>query len=62
MVIQPLGEQGLLLLGGWSARCFSRSDLLWLEGWARRLTVEWAQQLDGAAAALAPQDAAAAPD
>ncbi|MEB3171967.1 MAG: cofactor assembly of complex C subunit B [Synechococcaceae cyanobacterium] len=64
VVIQPLGTQGLLLLGGWSARCFSRSDLLWLEGWARKLTVEWAQQLDGAASAPTPaqQDGAPAPD
>jgi hypothetical protein len=29
-----------VVLGGWSARCFSRSDLTWTEGWARRLTAE----------------------
>ena len=51
VVVQPLEGKGLLLLGGWSARCFSRSDLTWLEGWARRLTAEWAQELDAAAAA-----------
>lgn len=50
VVVQPLGDQGLLLLGGWSARCFSRSDLLWIEGWSRRLTGEWAQALNGVAA------------
>jgi hypothetical protein len=37
VVVQPLGTEGLVLLGGWSPRCFSRSDLAWLEGWARRL-------------------------
>jgi hypothetical protein len=26
-----------VLLGGWSARCFSRSDLAWVEGWAAKL-------------------------
>jgi hypothetical protein len=40
VLVQPLGDQGLVLLGGWSTRCFSRSDLTWTEGWARRLTVE----------------------
>lgn len=43
VLVQPLGDRGLLLLGGWSPRCFSRSDLLWVEGWARRLTGEWAE-------------------
>lgn len=38
VLIQPLGSQGLLLVGGWSARCFSRADLGWCEGWADRLT------------------------
>ncbi|WP_043368519.1 cofactor assembly of complex C subunit B [Cyanobium sp. PCC 7001] len=38
VVVQPLGKEGLLLLGGWSVRCFSRSDLTWVEGWGRRLT------------------------
>mgnify|MGYP006275705721 CR=1 FL=1 len=49
VVVQPLGDAGVLVLGGWSARCFSRSDLTWLEGWTRRLTTEWAPELDGAA-------------
>ncbi|WP_254978025.1 cofactor assembly of complex C subunit B [Cyanobium sp. ATX 6A2] len=40
VLVQPLADQGVVLLGGWSARCFSRSDLTWTEGWARRLTAE----------------------
>ncbi|KEF43491.1 MAG: hypothetical protein ER33_01730 [Cyanobium sp. CACIAM 14] len=43
VVVQPLGEDGVLVLGGWSPRCFSRSDLVWIEGWARRLTGELAR-------------------
>lgn len=59
VVVQPLADTGVVVLGGWSARCFSRSDLTWLEGWSRRLTGEWAQQLDAAApAAEAPADSA----
>ena len=60
VVIQPLGQEGLLLLGGWAPRSFSRADLLWIEGWARRLTDEWAPVL-GAAAAVSPDPNAEAP-
>jgi hypothetical protein len=51
VLVQPVGERGLLLLGGWSPRCFSASDLRWVEGWSRRLTAEWAPELDAVAAA-----------
>ena len=37
VVVQPLGLEGLVVLAGWSPRCFSCSDLTWLEGWAQRL-------------------------
>ncbi|MFN7228621.1 MAG: cofactor assembly of complex C subunit B [Synechococcaceae cyanobacterium] len=37
VLVQPIGACGWLIVGGWSARCFSRSDLIWCEGWARRL-------------------------
>ncbi|MFZ0407250.1 MAG: cofactor assembly of complex C subunit B [Cyanobium sp.] len=63
VVVQPIGSRGLLLVGGWSARCFSRSDLTWLEGWAQRLTAEWAPLLDAAVAvAVAPADSAPGTD
>ena len=42
VVVQPVGEAGVLLLGGWAARCFSDSDLRWIAGWARRLKTQWA--------------------
>jgi hypothetical protein len=48
VLVQPIGESGLLLLGGWSARCFSRSDLTWVEGWTQKLTAEWVRELDAA--------------
>lgn len=38
VVVQPLLDRGWVVVGGWSARCFSRSDLQWLEGWGQRLT------------------------
>jgi len=36
-VVEPLGSRGWLVVGGWSPRCFSRSDEVWLIGWARKL-------------------------
>jgi hypothetical protein len=47
--VQPIGSEGLLLVGGWSPRCFGRGDLLWIEGWAARLAVALAAspQLSG---------------
>jgi len=56
VLVQPIGPCGLLLVGGWSARCFSRSDLTWLEGWAQRLTAEWAPVLDEVVATVAAPD------
>lgn len=38
VLVQPVGDEGLLLVGGWSARCFGRGDQAWIEGWARRLS------------------------
>ena len=37
LIVQPLGREGVLLLAGWSPRCFSRSDEAWLEGWSLKL-------------------------
>ena len=37
VIVQPLGRDGLVVLGGWSPRCFSRSDETWVAGWAAKL-------------------------
>ena len=37
VIVCPLGREGVVVVGGWSKRCFTRSDELWLEGWAQRL-------------------------
>ncbi|MCB4376954.1 cofactor assembly of complex C subunit B [Synechococcus sp. MU1650] len=37
ILVCPMGQQGVVIVGGWSPRCFSRSDERWLEGWAQRL-------------------------
>lgn len=41
VVVQPVGERGVLVVGGWTARCFSQSDLRWIEGWADKLRTQW---------------------
>ena len=37
VVVEPLGQRGWLLIAGWSVRCFSRSDELWITGLAEKL-------------------------
>lgn len=37
LMVYPLGDRGWVVLGGWSERCFSRSDERWFCGWAERL-------------------------
>lgn len=37
LIVQPIGTEGVLLLAGWSPRCFSRSDETWVEGWSLKL-------------------------
>jgi hypothetical protein len=51
VVVQPLADRGWVVMGGWSVRCFSRSDLQWLEGWGRRLTVRLESELPAAGSA-----------
>ncbi|MGA0021097.1 MAG: cofactor assembly of complex C subunit B [Vulcanococcus sp.] len=40
LIVQPIDEEGVLLLAGWSPRCFSRSDEAWVEGWSLKLRTE----------------------
>ena len=37
IVVCPMGNDGAVIVGGWSPRCFTRSDERWLEGWTQRL-------------------------
>ena len=49
ILVCPMGDEGAVIVGGWSPRCFSRSDERWLEGWAQRLRTTLAA--DGVSAA-----------
>lgn len=56
VVVQPIGRHGLLLVGGWSARCFGRGDLIWIEGWAARLAVTLAALAEVSGGEHSPQN------
>lgn len=51
VLVQPVGSEGVLVLGGWAPRCFDRSDLAWTEGWARRISVDLLAWAEGAVSA-----------
>ena len=37
VIVFPIGSEGWLIIGGWSERCYTKSDELWINGWARKL-------------------------
>ena len=37
VIVFPIGNRGWLIVGGWSERCFTKSDELWIDGWAKKL-------------------------
>mgnify|MGYP001371078630 FL=1 len=37
ILVCPMGDEGVVVVGGWSPRCFTRSDERWLQGWTQRL-------------------------
>jgi hypothetical protein len=57
VVVQPVGQEAVLVLGGWSPRCFTQADLAWIGGWAEKLidagVPAWAAEVRGAGASAA---------
>ena len=47
LMVYPLGQRGWVVLGGWSERCFSRSDERWFSGWCERLRTTLETMDDG---------------
>ena len=37
VIIYSLGEDGLIVVGGFSERCFTKSDEIWIIGWSDRI-------------------------
>ena len=37
ILIVPINNKAFILIGGWSAKCFTKSDEKWINNWARKL-------------------------
>ena len=37
ILIIPINNNSFMVVGGWSIRCFTKSDELWLKNWAKKL-------------------------
>ena len=39
ILIIPINKQSFILVGGWSSRCFTKSDEKWIVNWSKKLLV-----------------------
>ena len=37
ILIVPINEKSFILIGGWSTRCFTKSDERWINNWSKKL-------------------------
>jgi hypothetical protein len=37
ILIVPINSKAFILIGGWSAKCFTRSDEKWISNWAKKI-------------------------
>ena len=37
ILIIPINKKSFILVGGWSSRCFTKSDEKWIKNWAKKL-------------------------
>ena len=40
VIVYPLSNRGLTIVGGWSKRSFTNSDEKWISGWSDKLSVQ----------------------
>ena len=38
IIVLPISAECWLIVGGWSERCFTKSDEIWLEGWSKKIS------------------------
>ncbi len=38
VIVLPISTDCWLIVGGWSERCFTKSDEIWLEGWSKKIS------------------------
>ena len=39
VLIVPINEKSFILIGGWSSRCFTKSDEKWIENWSKKIEI-----------------------
>ena len=37
IIIIPINQKSFILIGGWSYRCFTKSDEKWIKNWSKKL-------------------------
>ena len=37
ILIVPINNKAFILIGGWSARCFTKSDEIWINNWSKKV-------------------------
>ena len=37
ILVVPINEKSFILIGGWSARCFTKSDEKWMNNWSKKV-------------------------
>ena len=37
ILIVPINSKAFILIGGWSTRCFTKSDEKWINNWSKRI-------------------------
>ena len=37
ILIVPINSKAFILIGGWSAKCFTKSDELWINNWSKKI-------------------------
>ena len=37
IMIVPINKKSFILIGGWSSKCFTKSDELWINNWAKKI-------------------------
>ncbi len=38
VIVSPIHNKGLVIVGGWTERCFTLSDERWIRGWSKKLS------------------------
>ena len=39
ILVVPINTKAFLLIGGWSAKCFTKSDEKWIKNWSKKITI-----------------------